>query len=45
VSEEGKQDGDHEKMVELLRQLAVTGFCPTIEEFDDPIANVIDQYQ
>jgi hypothetical protein len=36
----GNQDGDHEKMVEALRQLAVTGFCP-VDGFDDPIANVI----
>ena len=36
----GNQDGDHEKMVEALRQLAVAGFCP-IDEYDDPIANVI----
>ena len=36
----GNQDGDHEKMVEALRQLAVTGFCP-IDGYDDPIANVI----
>ena len=36
----GNQEGDHEKMVEALRQLAVTGFCP-IRKYDDPIANVI----
>ena len=36
----GNQDRDHEKMLEALRQLAVTGFYP-IKEFDDPIANVI----
>ena len=34
------QEGDHELMVEALRQLAVTGFCP-VDDYDDPIANVI----
>lgn len=36
----GNQDGDREKMVDALRQLAVKGFCP-IQDIDDPIANVI----
>ena len=36
----GNQEGDHELMVEALRQLAVTGFIP-IDDYDDPIASVI----
>ena len=36
----GNLDIDHEKMVEALRHLAVTGFYP-IDEIDDPIAKVI----
>ena len=39
----GNQDSDHLKMVEYLRQLAVTGFCP-IEDSDDPIAKVISAH-
>ena len=36
----GNLDIGHEKMVEALRHLAVTGFYP-IDEIDDPIAKVI----